>query len=71
MTTKVKLECPDNSHWHIKVEIQDKKYNHDSGVREDLWRTSETFVLKQTESRETYIHSSRRLIVEELDPPAE
>lgn len=68
MTTKVKLECPDNSHWHVKVEIEDKKYNFDSQQYEDLWRVSESFVLKQTESRETYIHSSRRLIVSEIEP---
>lgn len=70
MTTKVKLDCPDNSHWHVKVEIEDKKYNFDNKMFEDLWRVSETFVLKQGESRETYIHDSRRLVVSEVVPEA-
>lgn len=70
MTTKVRIECPDNSHWHLKVEVEDKKYNPDSQKYEDLWRVSETFVLKQTEGREIYIHSSRRLMVSETEPEA-
>lgn len=68
MTTKVKIECPDNSHWHIKVTTQDRVYDHDKRAYTDEWRTAESFVLEQTQQREVYIHDSRRLIVDEVVP---
>lgn len=70
MTTRVKLECPDNSHWHVKVDVEDRVYDHDKDAMTDEWRVADSFVLKQTESRETYIHDSRRLIVTEIVPAA-
>jgi hypothetical protein len=68
MTTRIKLECPDTSHWHVKVDVQDQVYDHEAKAMTDEWREADSFVLKQTESRETYIHSSRRLIVTEIVP---
>lgn len=68
MTTKVVLECPDNSHWHVKVEVRDRVYDHTANAYTDDWGLADSFVLKQTEKREVYIHSSRRLIVDEVEP---
>lgn len=69
MTTKVKIECPDNSHWHVKVTVRDQLYDPKSQkyVPEQFTK-AETFTLKQGESREVYIHSSRSLVIEEIEP---
>lgn len=68
MTTKVKLECPDNSHWHVQVEVRDRVYDHAVNAYTDDWSLAERFVLKQAESREVYIWDSRKLIVTEIVP---
>ncbi len=68
VTTKVKLECPDNSHWHVKVEVRDRVFDHAKSVYTDDWSLADSFVLKQTEGREVYIHDSRKLIVTEILP---
>lgn len=68
MTTKVKLECPDNSHWHVKVEVRDRVWDFEKQVMTDDWSLADSFVLKQTESREVYITSTRKLTVEEIEP---
>lgn len=70
MTTRVKLECPDNSHWHVKVEVQDNVYDFEKQARTGEYKLADSFVLKQGESRETYIHDSRRLVVSEIVPEA-
>lgn len=68
MTTRVHLHCPDTSHWHVKVTIQDKVFDTVDQKMTDEWRTADRFVLKQTESRDVYVHSTRRLIIEEREP---
>lgn len=68
MTTRVKLECPDNSHWHVLVEIQDQHWNPVKKVLENDHRTTDGFILKQGESRETYITSTRRILLTEVEP---
>lgn len=69
MTTKVQITCPDNSHWHVKFEVQDLVYDHDKQRMTDEWKTveSHTRVLKQGEQAETYLTSSRRLILTEVE----
>lgn len=72
MTTKVKIECPDTSHWHVRVKTQDKLYDPKSQKYvPNEFTTVDTFVLKQGEAREVYIHSSRRLVIEEIESAAE
>ena len=70
MTTRVKLECPDSSHWHVKVEIRDRVYDFEAKRMTDDWTLAESFVLKQGDSREVYITSTRKLSVEEVEPEA-
>jgi hypothetical protein len=76
MTTKVSISCPDNSHWAVKVEVQDKIMVAQviGGVATinavPSWSTTEIFELKPTESRETYVHSTRRLVIEEVPTQA-
>jgi hypothetical protein len=66
MTTKVVLSCPDNSHWKVKVEIRDRVYDPQKLAMTDDWSLADSFELGPGESRETYIHDSRKLIVEEV-----
>lgn len=66
MTTKVVVSCPDNSHWHVKVEIRDQVYDFEKKVMTEDWGLAGSFVLKQGESRETYITNSRKLVVSEV-----
>ena len=76
MTTRVKLECPDNSHWYVKVTAEDKVWDADkkgwavNEIGDPLWsrHAERAVVLKQGDKHETYIHDSRRLVVEEIVP---
>lgn len=68
MTTKVKLECPDNSHWHAKVEVQDNKWDPEKQELTGEFVTTQEIVLKQGEKHETYITSTRRLLISEMEP---
>lgn len=70
MTTKVVISCPDNSHWHVKVEVRDRVYDHANKVMTDYYSLADSFTLKQTESREVWISSGRKLIVEEVEQAA-
>ena len=67
MTTKVRITCPDNSHWDIKVTIEDQVFSFETQKMTDEWRSVNTITLKPTESHETYVHSSRRLTVEQVE----
>ncbi len=66
MTTKVVIECPDNSHWHVKVEVRDRVWDGAAHTHTDDWSLADSFVLKQGDKRETYVHSTRKLVVEEV-----
>jgi hypothetical protein len=66
MTTKVNVSCPDNSHWSVNVIVEDRVYDHDAKTYTGEWKEADSFVLAPTESRETYVHDSRRLRVEEM-----
>jgi hypothetical protein len=68
MTTKVVIACPDHGHWHVKVEVRDQVYSHETKAMTNDWSLADSFVLKQGESKETYITSTRKLIIEETVP---
>jgi hypothetical protein len=68
MTTAVRIECPEHSHWHLKIEVRDRVYDQVAKKMTDDWTLSESFVLKQTENRTVYIHDSRKLEVSEIVP---
>jgi hypothetical protein len=55
------------AYWHAQVEIQDPHWNPVSKKLEGH-KTTDGFVLKQGESRETYITSTRRLLITEVEP---
>jgi hypothetical protein len=67
MTTKVVVSCPNDSHWDIKVTIKDRAFDFVTQKYSDEWRVADSFTLKPTESREVYVHSSRHVLVEEID----
>jgi hypothetical protein len=68
MTTKVTVQCPKDSHWDIKVSTQDKMNDPRARLSADLWVNLTTVVvLKPTESYEAYVHSTRRIVIEEVE----
>lgn len=68
MTTAVRIECPEHSHWHLKVEVRERVYDQTAKKMTDDWSLAETFVLKQTESRTVYLHDTRKMEVSEIVP---
>lgn len=68
MTTAVEIKCPATSHWHLKVEVRDRKYDHDAKKMTDDWTLADSFVLKQGEIRTVYLTDSRKLEVAEIVP---
>lgn len=73
MTTHVVIECPQASHWHVQVTTQDQLFDPKSQkmVPGEWVRAGKPVVLKQGEKHETYITSSRRLIIDEIEPAKE
>jgi hypothetical protein len=70
MTTKVKVECPDSSHWHVRIEIQDNRWDPVKKEISGEFSLFDSFILKPGDSRETYITSTRRLMISEVEPCA-
>lgn len=68
MTTAVEIKCPPTSHWHLKVDVRDRVYDHAAKKHTDDWSLAESFVLKQDEGRMVYIWDSRKLEVSEIVP---
>ncbi|MES2030859.1 MAG: hypothetical protein V4477_16890 [Pseudomonadota bacterium] len=70
MTTKVHVTCPETSHWNLIVTTEDQVWDADAKKMTGVWAATgqAPVVLKPTEVHETYIHSSRRLVVSEGDP---
>ena len=67
MTTKVILLCPDTSHWAVKASVQDRVFSFDAQKYTDEWREADSFILNPAEQRETYVHSSRRIMIMEVE----
>ena len=69
MTTRVKIECPGNSHWHVRVNVQVHHFVPDAQMHAQIvWTTTSSKVLKQGESAEFYVHTHARLMLEEVEP---
>jgi hypothetical protein len=66
MTTKVVVTCPDNSHWPLKVITQDCVFDAIAREVTTEWKDTSSVELRVGEKHETYVHSSRRLVIEEV-----
>ena len=67
MTKKIRIENADNSNHPVRVTVQDKDANGE-------WHTNSTVQLDfPTAMNEQYIHSTRRIVIEEraADTPAQ
>lgn len=62
MTTHVRVACPENSHWSIKVIEQDAV----GGTAERMVREAHEHTLAPGEFIDLYVHSTRRLVIEEV-----
>lgn len=67
MTTRVAIACPDNSHWSLEIVTQDKVYDHAEEKMTDEWRKVGSITIRPGGKHETYIHDSRRLLIQEVE----
>jgi hypothetical protein len=73
MTTKVTVTCSESSHWNLVVTTEDKVWDSEAKKLSDDWVAvayPPVVVLKPLESHETYLTSTRRIVVSEGDPVA-
>lgn len=66
MTKKIRIENADTSNHHVRVTVEDKD-------AQGVWHTNHTVQLDfPTAMNEQYIHSTRRIVIEEraADAPA-
>jgi hypothetical protein len=69
MTTKVHVVCPDNSHCNVRVTPQDRLIDPANGNK-PVWVDGDPVTLEPSQRHETYIHSGRRLMVDEVERDA-
>lgn len=67
MTTKVDISCPDNSHWNVRVSVQDQVYDPDKQIMTPEWRETQSHVIAPGGRLDgLYLTSSRRVLLEEI-----
>jgi len=67
MTTKVHVQCQENSHWPIVVIVEDLAWDPVAKKMTDEWKeASRTILVQDQHLPDTYVHSSRRLVIEEV-----
>jgi hypothetical protein len=68
MTTKVVVACPQGSHWSLKVTVQDDIYDFATKKMTGEWSNGAVSIIDPGRLLpETYVHASRRLIIEEIE----
>lgn len=66
MTKAIRVENADTSNYKVVVQVWDKGKDLGDGNREPDSLFSETELINPTAMTETYIHSSRYLVVKEI-----